>query len=360
MKKTGLLLLFCFVVLCSSAQTKRQQLISLLGKMPKYPTLKVDTLERTPLEKGMRYKIRYLVEKSDTSFGTPEDYSYAYLFVPKHKKNEKLPAIVAIHQDGSHDGLGKLEPAGLGGDADQHYGIELFERGYIVICPDRYYHGQRRRIINADSVKDSESDRWASQWAAQLLLQGRNTSGKEVYDLVRTVDVLIKTLGIDTARIGAIGHSAGGYALGYFMFYDKRIKAGASSCGVFELANWYDQDVPRINAPDNVIPGLLPFSTADFIGAISPRPFLMTRGMNEWGWGNEKEKANSLYHVNNTKKLEARARAYYGKKGAASRLKTIYFQENGGMHSFPTPIRQQVYQWLDSYLRPNRSPAQTQ
>ncbi len=79
----------------------------------------------------------------------------------------------------------------------------------------------------------------------------------------------------------------------------------------------------------------------------------MTRGTGEWGWGSDKEKANSAYHVASTKKLEDKAPSYYNKKGASGKLKVIYFQKNGGMYSFPDQIRQQVYQWLDSYLRPD-------
>lgn len=189
-----------------SQPVQQKQLLALLGKMPPYPALKVDTLENKVLPEGMRYKIRFLVEDSGSFFHTPPDYIYAYVFVPRHSPGSRLPGIVAIHQDGNHDGLGKEEPAGLAGDKDQHYASELFEKGYIVICPDRYYHGQRRRIPVADSTKDSESDRWAQQWIGQLLLQGRTSAGKEVYDLKRTVDVLCHTPGIDTARIGAIGH----------------------------------------------------------------------------------------------------------------------------------------------------------
>jgi dienelactone hydrolase len=347
-----LVTLCCYLCLGASAQVSREKLLGLLGKMPAPPALQVDTLEKSKLDKGWRYKIRWLAEDSSVFFHSPKDFIYAYLFVPDHD-GKRLPAIVAIHQDGAHDGLGKSEPAGLAGDADQHYGLELFERGYIVICPDRFYHAQRRRIKDADSSADAgdAGEKALSNWIGELLLAGRTASGKEVYDLMRCVDVLCHTPGVDTARIGAIGHSAGGYALGYFMFADKRIKAGASSCGVFELAEWYDEKGPRRNNAEMAIPGLLPARTADFIGSIAPRPFLMTRGMNEWGWGDSTEKAQSLYHVNSTRRLEDNARKYYQTKHVSERLQVIYFTENGGLHSFPPGVKTQVYEWLDRYLK---------
>lgn len=56
-----------------------------------------------------------------------------------------MPAIVAIHQDDVNFHIGKSEPEGIMGDSTMYYGKELFERGYVVICPDRYYHVERRK-----------------------------------------------------------------------------------------------------------------------------------------------------------------------------------------------------------------------
>jgi len=63
-----------------------------------------------------------------------------------------------------------------------------------------------------------------------MILTGRTYFGKEVYDLMRAVDVLYSFDFIDKEKIGAIGHSAAGNVLVYFMFVDKRIKVGVSSC----------------------------------------------------------------------------------------------------------------------------------
>src|SRR5439155_26634487 len=64
----------------------------------------------------------------------------AFLFLPRQNlANGRLPAVVAIHQDGNRPttDIGKSEPAGLAGDSDQHYGLELARRGYVVVCADR-------------------------------------------------------------------------------------------------------------------------------------------------------------------------------------------------------------------------------
>lgn len=333
---------------------KREALMKVLGSMPKKPTLHIDTLEKIKLDNGWRYRIKYLAEDSSKIFHTPKDYIYAYLFIPNAAEGKKLPAIVAIHQDGSHNYLGSMETAGMGGDADQHYGVELFNRGYIVICPDRFLHAQRRRISKPDTLADvfDQADIAEQHWVGQLQLTNRNFIGKEVYDLILTTDVLCKTPNIDKNRIGAIGHSAGGYVLTYFMFADKRIKAGASSCGVFELVDWFAEDAIRKRNVLSVIPGLATVGrTSDYIGLIAPRPFLMTRGLTEWGDGDDKQRLDSKRHVEGTQLLDTEARKYYQALGADKNLKTLYFDESGGNHSFPPKVKKEVYEWLDSFLK---------
>jgi len=322
--------------------------------MPEKPVLKIDTLEKKRIDNFWRYKIEFLAEDTDTVFNTPKDYISAFVFVPDAAKQKNLPGIIAVHQDGNHNYLGYLETAGIAGDGDQHYGLELAKRGYIVMCPNRFLHGGRRRINNPDTLADvfEQADIAEQHWIGQLQLRGRNFIGKEVYDLVLATDVLCRMPNLDKKNIGAIGHSAGGYILPYFMLMDKRIKVGASSCGVFELIDFYAEDAIRKRSMLAVIPNLANVGrTSDYIGHLAPRPFLMTRGMYEWGNGNSKQQNDSKRHVTGTEVLDAEARRYYKRKNADQNLKTIYFDENGGSHSFPPKVKEEVYQWLDRNLK---------
>lgn len=149
------------IAMASVAQTttinRNDILISLLGEMPEREPLNTDTLEYTALDGGNRYKIRYFIEAGNPALDTPDDWGYAYLFVPTLTKGEKAPAVVAMHQDDIYYHIGKSEPAGLMGDSTMQYGKELFERGYIVICPDRFYHADRRKACQ-DWGDISEND----------------------------------------------------------------------------------------------------------------------------------------------------------------------------------------------------------
>src|SRR5699024_2567768 len=61
---------------------------------------------------------------------------------PAGKKN--LPAMVAVHQHNGEFHLGKSEPAGLAGDPNMAYGMELAQLGCAVIIPDLACFEQRR------------------------------------------------------------------------------------------------------------------------------------------------------------------------------------------------------------------------
>lgn len=180
MKKTFFFIVINILIInVFSQDPKYNLLLEALGEFPDPPIIKIDTLEKTRLENGMRYKIEYLVEYSDSIFNEPEDRVKAYLFVPYCNKTEKLPAIVAIHQDANNTHIGKSEPAGFETSdsyPDQKYGLELFNRGYIVICPDRFGHAERRRIpsndtINVNRERDGEL---YNHRVGQLLLKGRS------------------------------------------------------------------------------------------------------------------------------------------------------------------------------------------
>ena len=182
----------------------------LLGEMPEKKPLLIDTLESTQLDGGIRYKIRYFIESGNPVLDTPDDWGSAYLFIPKLSKGKKTPAIVAMHQDDVYYHIGKSEPAGLMGDSTMHYGKELFERGYIVICPDRFYHADRRKTCQDWgnlSENDYERDFFTQEKRIGVLLsEGRNTWGKEAYDFSRAVDVLASLPEDDMNNVGAIGH----------------------------------------------------------------------------------------------------------------------------------------------------------
>jgi len=332
---------------------QHKALLDVLGPMPPRPPVNLKVLETVKLDGGSRYKVEYLSEPADPLFSAPADVVRAYLFVPEHAEDALLPAIVAIHQDGPQSHIGKSEPAGLAGDKNQYYGLELFQRGYVVLCADRFGHAERRRVSPNDitSIDPNRDDDLFNHRVGQLLLKDRNFIGKEVYDLMVAVDVLHSLSYVDKKRIGAIGHSAGGNSLVYFMFADPRAQVGVSSCGLFSMLRFFSELAPKKRMAAVALPGLAKVGdSGDYLTAIAPRPVLLTRGLWEWGRDGE-DGIHSRDHVQETRDMEAEARKNYSKMAASANLRAIYFDENGGNHDFPPNVRAESYRWLDHYLK---------
>lgn len=327
------------------------KLVDLLGDFPIYKNNQVKVIEEVKLSGGIRYKISFVAEGECRKFNRPTDVINAYLFVPNHNEKEKLPAIVAIHQDGNRNDLGKEEPAGINGDKNLFYGLELFKKGYVVIIPDRYPHGERRRLNNVNKRMPKMMQNLSAwmKWTGQLMLEGRTYIGKEVYDLIRTVDILETYDFVDKSKIGAIGHSAGGNILVYFMFCDKRIKAGVSSCGFFSMEDYYNEENTSFVNSIFAIKGLSEVGTSvDYLSGIAPRPILMTKGKFESGNQNEEAKKQSREHVRKAEIIEKSVAAKYSKLKENSKFKVIYFE---GGHEFPKTVRKEAYEFLDDFLK---------
>lgn len=334
----------------NAANPNKDVLTNLLGEMPERLPLCTDTLEKTLLNSGMRYKIRYFIEPGNSILGTPDDWGYAYLFIPNLAADEKAPAIVAMHQDDVYFHIGKSEPAGLMGDSTMHYGKELFERGYIVICPDRFYHAERRKTCQdwGDiSSEDFERDFFTAQKRIGVLLaEGRNAWGKEAYDFSRAVDVLASMPEVDIERIGAIGHSAGANILPYCLYFEPRVKAAVANCGTSEVNGYYAYNRPGTMPSSMALPGSVKcgIDTHHYIAAIAPRALFISEGAHQWGDGkpdpSDKKFADDLNIFKES----------YIQNGGSD-IQTVLFEESGGRHCFPHLIKEQAYQWLDSHLK---------
>jgi dienelactone hydrolase len=326
----------------------------ILGVMPSKPAPSFSILETVAVEGGKRLKIEYLAEPASALLHEPEDRIRAYLFIPDHASGARLPAILALHQDGPNTHIGKKETAGLEGDANLFYGLELFRRGHVVLCADRFYHAERRRGAAPDSVNPARDLDLLNHRVGQLVLHGRTAMGKEAHDCMVGVDVLASLPHVDPARIGAIGHSAGGYAMVFAMFLDRRIRAGVSSCGYFDPVRFFDEKAPKRRLAADALPGLARFgSGAGYLAGVAPRPLLLTRGL--WEWGRDRDwRQASIDHVEETRRLVADAAPRYRARGAPDALRALYFDENGGNHDFPPGVRRDAYAWLETQLQMNR------
>lgn len=309
---------------------RREALLACLGGFPERVAPEVAFESMVELPDHTRALISYQVE--------PTERVTAWLLSPVEQPPEQgWPAILASHQHGGLYHLGKSEPAGITGDEAYAYGLELCQRGYVVLCPDHLCFEDRRpseeeRFYNAFLVDQGyEKLEFTSR-----LVKGSCLQTKYLHDLSCALDVLTSLPTVDAARIGAIGHSLGGQETLWLTWFDERIKAGVSSCG-FDLLQ------SLINAAINhnfaaYVPGMLNVCDTDgLLAMIAPRPFMLTAGEND-----------PIFPVEGVRALADTVQQAYAQAGATEHFRALIFP---GVHSFPAEIKAEAYAFLDRWLK---------
>lgn len=146
----------------------------------------------------------------------------AFLLEPSKPRSDT--GIIAAHQSKCEYDLGGDEPAGLRGDPEMFYGLELAQRGYTLLAPDALPYGARFQ-----QEQFGRRERGEEQFAHQRsVINGGTLMGRHVLDYMRAVDILQNIAG---EKIGMIGHSFGGISTLFTVASDPRIKAGVVNCG---------------------------------------------------------------------------------------------------------------------------------
>ena len=286
-------------------------------------------LKRVPLDvkEVESVKVGNLIRRKVTFQSDPTDRVSAYIFLPqanpdrKGGGDQKLPAILALHQTTK---IGKDEPAGVGGSKDLAYGLELAQRGYVVIVPDYPSFGEHKYDFAAHK-----------EYASGTM--------KAVWDNVRAVDLLETLPEVDAERIGVIGHSLGGHNAIFTAFHDKRLKAVVSNCGFCtfqkdDLPSWTGPVyMPRIKSEFANDVKKVPFDFQELVAALAPRAFLASAA----------EKDDD-FDISGVRDVVTAAKPIYKLYDAADKLDANYFKAG---HSFPPEARKVAYEFLDKHLK---------
>jgi dienelactone hydrolase len=247
------------------------------------------------------------------------------------------PALVAVHQHANQYDLGKAEPAGLAGDPMYHYGRDLCQRGYVVLCPDLLCFEERRPASEARAARKplegAENERFEF---TKRLLAGSCLQTKYLHDLTYAVNLLTSLPFVNRERLGVIGHSLGGLQALWLAWYDPRITAAVSSCG-FGLLRTLVRDAIN-HGFATYVPGLLDVCDLDMVAAgVVPRAFLLTAG-----------ESDPLFPSDGVRAIATAAQRQYAAAGASERFETILF---AGGHSFPDVVKAEAFAFLDRWLR---------
>lgn len=295
----------------------RAALERVMGPLPnpaKRVALDVKVYEETQIEPGLfRRKISYASDATDRVM--------AYLFIPVVVGQTKLPAMLCLHQTSR---AGKAEPAGLGGNAELKYALDLARRGYVCIVPDYPSFGESKYDFDPKHGYASGSM-------------------KAVWDNVRALDLLETLPEVDAARIGAIGHSLGGHNAMLTAVFEPRIKAIVSSCGFCtflkdDVPSWTGKVyMPRIKTDFHNDAKQLPFDYTEVVASFAPRGFFASASVDD-----------SDFDVTGVRDVMQAAVKVYELFGARDKLVGLY---PPGPHAFPAEARTAAYKWLDSQLK---------
>ncbi len=235
------------------------------------------------------------------------------------------PAMLCLHQT---TGIGKGEPAGLGGLPNLHYAHELAERGFVCLVPDYPSFG--------DYSYDFKTQ--GSHYASGSM--------KAIWNNLRAVDLLQTLPEVDPDRIGCIGHSLGGHNTLFTAAFDQRIRAAVTSCGFTgfhdyyggKLAGWTsDRYMPRIRELYGNDPNRVPFDFAEVLSAIAPRALFVSAPVNDDNFDNA-----------GVRKVMTAVTATWQLYGAPAESVIAEYPECA--HDFPPETRERVYQWLRERL----------
>lgn len=236
------------------------------------------------------------------------------------------PRVLAIHQHNDQYHLGKSEVAGLAGDPDTAYGLELARRGCTVLAPD--VRGFEERMTSPGDPGRAEH-----RLAWDLVSQGSSLAALHLTDLRDALSWLADQPSA-MPSIGTVGHSLGGQLALFLTAVDERISAAVASCGVGTLASFAATE-DLLHNPSWYVPGL---RTAGDVGALAAavdqQRVLVSSGT-----------ADPLFPVDGIREVASGFRP--GR--AVVRL-------HPGGHVFPAAERSEALDWLVSELTPQSPP----
>ena len=294
----------------SRREELRKWWLEFLGPMPadRKEAPKLEILEEDRPEGVIRQLVQYEVE--------PGIKTQAYLLKPA-KPLGRVPGIAAFHSTVNES---IRQPAGVEGVPEKAFGPRFARQGSVVFCPRNYLWSDNLHIAAKEEAERFQKRMPKSKGMAKML-----------YDSLVAVDILASLPEVDSARIGAVGHSLGAKETLYLAALDERVKVTVSSEGGIGTkfsnwdAAWYLGDAIKQPA--------FTHEHHELLALAAPRPFLLIGGDSadgDRGWPFI-EQALRVYQFYEG---SPRVGQYNHKKG----------------HSVPPEAEQRIEEWFAAYL----------
>ena len=312
----------------------RATLWKLVGGMP----------QRTPLNTrtvGGFERAGYRVEKLAYE-SVPNFFIAANLYIPA---TGKPPYPGVLFQMG-HARNGKAS------DVYQRCCQGLAKLGYLVLAFDpmgqgeRFYYpdatGQRSRMPFADMEHTTPGK--------QMLLNGDTATRMQVWDAVRSLDVLASHPLVDARRLASAGQSGGGTLTMLLAAVDDRLAAAAVVSGNTENVACANFNPPGAtdDAEQNLIgSGPLGFDRWDLLYPLAPKPLLISVSDLDYF------STYSSEYIRNGWEEFRKLRGVYAALGAADRLAWV---DTPLPHGLAYDSRMRIYNWFARWLKHETAP----
>ncbi len=254
----------------------------------------------------------------------------AWLFTPEGK--DVRPAILCCHQQ-TH--RGKDEPAGMDGSPLLAFAQHYAEKGYVTLAPDSITAGDRV----SSGLEPFDTKLFYKDYPKFSAM------GKMLSDHMSAVDVLAEMKGVDSARIGVIGHDMGGYNALMLAAFDERVQSCVASCAFTLMAT--DEDPGRWARKSGFVlmPKLrksietreFPFDWDGVLALIAPSPTLLITALND----------DVLPNTKSCEEAAQRAAKVYKLFGAENAIENVTHRDG---HTMSTEALMAADEWFERWL----------
>ena len=307
----------------------RRTFLQLVGPLP----------ERTPLElrtTGAFDRPAYRVEKIVYQ-SRPGLFVTANLYLPKGGQ-PKHPGVL-FHMGHAANGKGSA--------LYQRCCQGLVQLGYVVLAFDPMGQGERTNYPRPGDwlTRLSEPTEEHTLPGRQMLLEGETASGMQLWDAIRSLDVLAAHPLVDAQRLGSTGQSGGGTLTMLLMAADDRLASAAVSSGNtenFAVRPFFPPGSTDDAEQDLIGSGPLAFDRWDLLWPMAPKPLLVATSARDF-FGTY----SPSYEVSGREEF-ARLSAAYERLGAMPNLK--YF-ETPLPHGLSYGLRVAIYDWFEGHLK---------
>ena len=300
-----------------------------LGALPERPA--------PPRSRVVSREIRdgYALERVSIDNGVDQEIG-ALVLIPN--LTGPAPAVMWLHSS-TPDKNQVITPNTYGGE--EPFGEALVRRGYVVIAPDAYWHGERSGTGPAGPIETWREEQ-ESLFKFHLWL-GRTLWGMFVRDDQVALDYLCTRPEVDVRRIGVTGMSMGSTRAWWLAALDERIAAVVATACLTRYQNLIRHGQLRQHGIYYWVDGLLRhFDVEAVLALVARRPFLALTGELDAG-----------SPADGVRELEQRVGAVYGAVGARDAFRSVLYPETG--HTVTPQMRGETLEWFERWLAVERA-----